>query len=93
MNSKEELIHWIQKELKISIECAKNSRVVFDSLKVEMDKFDTKDPTVNVYTVRLGLDHRISAEKDEYAAKMFQNILDLMHVASRYQCSFSLSKV
>jgi hypothetical protein len=80
MINKEELIHWIQKELKTSIECAKNSRVVFDGLKVEMDKFDRKDPTINVYTVRLGLDHRISAEKDEYAAKMFQNILDLVEL-------------
>lgn len=93
MSDIEKLIERLRKRAKEDRDCAKNAEIVRDLLQPELDRFGNRhDKGWNSYAVRMAVDHRNGAERDNrYADDLEEAIATVERLSAevrRWETSF-----
>lgn len=77
----EEILMRLRKRIEEERSIAENSRIVAELLQPQLDAFNRRDGTFNLYAVRMQLDHHNSAKKDAQFADDLAALLEFVENA------------
>lgn len=96
------LIERLRKRAEEDRQCEVNNRIVSELLQPQLDAFDKRDGSHNTYAVRVQLNHRNSAKRDEQYADDLEAVVALLaaspeprgrHLPSREEIAVTIQRI